>query len=86
MYRADLGLDDTLGRATQHPNNMWSLFGLHECLVARGATAEAVTGAAPARSRQRPRRHPHRRQLLLPPGRAGHRRRRQLLRLDDEDL
>ena len=43
VYRADLGLDDTLSRATQHPNNLWSLFGLHECLVARGATAEAVT-------------------------------------------
>ena len=43
VYRADLGLDDTLSRATQHPNNLWSLFGLHECLVARGATAEAIT-------------------------------------------
>ena len=43
VYRADLGLDDTLSRATQHPNNLWSLFGLHECLVARGAAAEAVT-------------------------------------------
>ncbi len=41
-YRADLGLDDTLSRATQHPNNMWSLFGLHECLLARGAEAEAA--------------------------------------------
>ncbi len=41
VYRADLGLDDTLSRATQHPNNLWSLFGLHECLVARGAHAEA---------------------------------------------
>lgn len=43
VYRADLGLDDTLSRATQHPNNLWSLFGLHECLVARGAAAEATT-------------------------------------------
>ena len=43
VYRADLGLDDTLSRPTQHPNNLWSLFGLHECLLARGATAEAVT-------------------------------------------
>ena len=43
VYRADLGLDDTLSRATQHPNNLWSLFGLHECLVTRGAAAEATT-------------------------------------------
>ncbi|MEM7095732.1 MAG: tetratricopeptide repeat protein [Actinomycetota bacterium] len=42
VYRADLGLDDTLSRATQHPNNLWSLFGLHECLVARGADDEAA--------------------------------------------
>ncbi|MEM9466255.1 MAG: tetratricopeptide repeat protein [Actinomycetota bacterium] len=41
VYRADLGLDLTLSRATQHPDNLWSLFGLHECLVARGAEAEA---------------------------------------------
>lgn len=41
VYRADLGLDDTLSRASQHPNNLWSLFGLHECLVARGDTVEA---------------------------------------------
>ena len=43
VYRADLGLDDTLSRATQHPNNMWSLFGLHECLTARGADTEAAS-------------------------------------------
>ncbi len=42
VYRADLGLDDSLSRATQHPNNMWSLFGLHECLLARGDAAEAT--------------------------------------------
>lgn len=41
VYRADLGLDDTLGRACQHPNNVWSLHGLHECLVRRGEDAEA---------------------------------------------
>lgn len=41
VYRADLGLTDSLSRATQHPNNMWSLFGLHECLLARGAAGEA---------------------------------------------
>ncbi|MEM7195430.1 MAG: tetratricopeptide repeat protein [Pseudomonadota bacterium] len=42
VYRADLGLDDTLSRACQHPGNVWSLHGLHECLVRRGETAEAL--------------------------------------------
>ncbi len=30
-YRADLGLDDTLVRPSQHPNNIWSLVGYAEC-------------------------------------------------------
>ena len=42
VYRADLGLDDTLNRATQHPNNLWSLHGLHECLVHRGERVESI--------------------------------------------
>ena len=42
VYRADLGLDSTLSRACQHPNNVWSLHGLHECLVHRGETGEAA--------------------------------------------
>lgn len=41
VYRADLGLDDTLARACQHPGNIWSLHGLHECLVRRGEDTEA---------------------------------------------
>ncbi len=41
VYRADLGLDDTLRRACQHPNNVWSLHGFHECLVRLGKTSEA---------------------------------------------
>jgi len=41
VYRADLGFDDTLARACQHPNNVWSLKGLHECLVRLGRDAEA---------------------------------------------
>ncbi len=40
VYRADLGLDDTLSRACQHPGNVWSLHGLHECLVRRGNSQE----------------------------------------------
>lgn len=41
VYRADLGLDKTLSRACQHPGNVWSLHGLHECLSKRGETTEA---------------------------------------------
>jgi tetratricopeptide (TPR) repeat protein len=40
VYRADLGLDGTLRRACQHPDNVWSLHGLHECLSRRGDTTE----------------------------------------------
>ena len=32
-YKADLGFDDTLPRARQHPNNVWALHGYHECLL-----------------------------------------------------
>ncbi|MBT2411512.1 hypothetical protein J7I94_13170 [Streptomyces sp. ISL-12] len=41
VYRADLGLDDTLPRALQHPGNVWALHGLHECLVRLGKDGEA---------------------------------------------
>lgn len=41
VYRADLGLDGTLSRPCQHPRNVWSLHGLHECLVLRGEHIEA---------------------------------------------
>ena len=33
VYRSDLGLDGKLSRACQHPDNLWSLHGLHECLI-----------------------------------------------------
>ena len=36
VYAADLGLDATLGRACQHPGNVWSLHGYHECLTRLG--------------------------------------------------
>jgi hypothetical protein len=36
VYRADLGLDGTLARAYQHPENVWSLHGYHECLMRLG--------------------------------------------------
>jgi tetratricopeptide (TPR) repeat protein len=41
VYRADLGLDQTLSRASQHPDNVWSLHGLRECLRRLGKHAEA---------------------------------------------
>ncbi|KAF4633886.1 hypothetical protein G7Y89_g4230 [Cudoniella acicularis] len=41
VYSADLGMDNTLPRALQHPNNVWSLHGYHECLMKLGRTAEA---------------------------------------------
>ena len=42
VYREDLGLVPSLSRACQHPDNVWSLHGLHECLKRRGEEAEAV--------------------------------------------
>ncbi len=42
VYREDLGLVQTLSRACQHPGNLWSLHGLHECLTRRGETVESV--------------------------------------------
>ena len=42
VYRADLGLDDTLPRPCRHPRNVWSLHGLSECLSRRGDTVEGV--------------------------------------------
>jgi len=41
VYRADLGLDPTLSRACQHPDNVWSLTGYHECLTRLGRSEEA---------------------------------------------
>jgi tetratricopeptide (TPR) repeat protein len=42
VYAADLGLDPTLGRSSQHPANVWSLHGYHECLKRLGRNDEAV--------------------------------------------
>src|SRR5262249_7144 len=42
VYRSDLGLDGNLSRACQHPDKLWSLHGLDECLVRRGETIEAA--------------------------------------------
>lgn len=42
VYREDLGLGGQLSRATVHPDNLWSLRGLHDCLKARGESVEIV--------------------------------------------
>ncbi|KAJ5182684.1 TPR domain protein [Penicillium capsulatum] len=42
VYKADLGLDDTLIRPRRHPNNVWALQGYHECLTRLGKTEEAT--------------------------------------------
>jgi tetratricopeptide (TPR) repeat protein len=42
VYRADLGLDDTLSRPCRHPDNVWSLHGYHECLTSLGKHGEAA--------------------------------------------
>ncbi|MBK0327051.1 tetratricopeptide repeat protein [Rhodobacteraceae bacterium F11138] len=42
VYREDLGLGGTLSRASIHPDNVWSLKGLHDCLQARGETIEIL--------------------------------------------
>lgn len=41
IYRADLGVDDTLPRTFQHRNNVWSLHGYHESLLKLGREDEA---------------------------------------------
>ncbi|SER90018.1 tetratricopeptide repeat protein [Streptomyces qinglanensis] len=42
VYRADLGLDGTIPRSQQHPGNVWSLHGYHECLARQDRTGEAA--------------------------------------------
>ncbi|WES64159.1 hypothetical protein P0L94_17055 [Microbacter sp. GSS18] len=41
VYEADLGVDGTIPRALQHPANVWSLHGYHECLRRLGRHGEA---------------------------------------------
>ena len=42
VYQADLGLDNTLSRPSQHPDNIWSLHGYVECLTKLGKVEEAA--------------------------------------------
>lgn len=46
VYRADLGLDKTLSRPSQHPNNVWSLHGYVECLQLQEKHEEATAAQA----------------------------------------
>jgi tetratricopeptide (TPR) repeat protein len=40
VYRDDLGLSHRIQRCAQHPDNVWALHGLAECLRQRGETEE----------------------------------------------
>ncbi|WWC65411.1 uncharacterized protein I303_108029 [Kwoniella dejecticola CBS 10117] len=42
VYEEDLGISGALPRACQHPNNVWSLFGYHNCLTKLGRKREAA--------------------------------------------
>lgn len=42
VFRQDLGLVPGLPRACQHPDNVWALRGLYDCLAAQGKTAETA--------------------------------------------
>jgi tetratricopeptide (TPR) repeat protein len=40
VYRDDLGLSGRIQRCAQHPDNVWALHGLAECLQKRGEVEE----------------------------------------------
>ena len=42
VFREDLGLGGDLSRASIHPDNVWALKGLHDCLDGRGEKIEIV--------------------------------------------
>jgi len=43
VYRDDLGLSSKVQRCAQHPDNVWALHGLVECLKRRGETKELAS-------------------------------------------
>jgi tetratricopeptide (TPR) repeat protein len=43
VYRDDLGLTDRIQRCSQHPDNVWALCGLAECLERRDGSAELAS-------------------------------------------
>ena len=42
VYRADLGYDPAVPRPCRHPDNVWALHGLLECVARRGGEAEVL--------------------------------------------
>lgn len=50
IYESDLGLNQSLPRGHQNPNNVWSLVAYHECLVRLGRDAEARLLELPLRA------------------------------------
>jgi tetratricopeptide (TPR) repeat protein len=42
VYREDLGLGGNLPRSSIHPDNVWILKGLHDCLTRQGRSADAA--------------------------------------------
>ena len=42
VFRQDLGLSPGVPRACQHPDNVWALRGLYDCLIAQGKSADAA--------------------------------------------
>jgi len=42
IFREDLGLAPGLPRACQHPDNVWALRGLYDCLIAQDKTGDAA--------------------------------------------
>jgi len=70
VYRADLGLDGTLARACQHPGNVWSLHGYHECLTRLGKQEQAGIIGQQLSLAAAPRRRAGHCLVLLPPDRG----------------
>jgi len=50
IYRDDLGLSGKIQRCTQHPDNVWALHGLVECLQRRGDMTELPALSAKLRA------------------------------------
>lgn len=42
VYSEDLGFVDSVPRGQRHPNNIWALHGLHECLLKLNRKDEAA--------------------------------------------
>ena len=53
VYRDDLGLSGKIQRCAQHPDNVWALHGLVECLQMRGDTKELPALQREAGARRR---------------------------------